>query len=137
MKRLKRHELPVVPTANLVDIAILLIIFYMACSNFITNSQLQLKVPKAVDLPKQKESLVLVAIDKQGAMYLQGKPVSSAGEIESGVSSLIQDKKTVEARTVLFKCDEAVGREVFEPVLDAIAQAGGVIVAVGDSVKKN
>ena len=136
MKRLKRHELPVVPTANLVDIAILLIIFYMACSNFISNSQLQLKVPKAPDLPKQKESLVMVAIDNQGALYLQGKPVESAGEIESGVAALIQDKKTPEARTVLFKCDEGVGRDVFEPVLDAIAQAGGVIVAVGDKQKR-
>jgi biopolymer transport protein ExbD len=136
VKRLKRHELPVIPTANLVDIAILLIIFYMACSNFISNSQLLMKLPKAPDLPKQKESLVLVAIDQQGALYLQGKPVSSAGEIEAGVAALIQDKKTAEARTVLFKCDEGVSRGVFEPVLDAIAQAGGVIVAVGNVERK-
>jgi len=33
---------------------------------------------------------------------------------------------------VVFRCDRAVGREVFEPVLDAITRAGGIIAAVGE-----
>ena len=136
MKLIKRHELPVIPTANLVDIAILLIIFFMACSNFVSQSAIKLTPPKVVDLPKQKEPLVVVAIDKQGAIFLQGRPVVSAADIESGVGLLVRNKPTEEGRTVMFKCDAAVSRDVFEPVLDAIVQGGGIIMAVGDTIRR-
>ena len=132
MKPAKKHELPVIPTANLVDIAILLIIFYMACSNFVSQSNIKLTSPKARDLEKQKEPLILVAIDNKGAIYLQGKPVSSAADVEAGVMIIVKDKRTDEGKTVMFKCDESVSRDVFEPVLNAIVKAGGLVVAVGD-----
>ena len=61
MKTMPRHELPVIPTANLVDIAILLIIFYMACSNFVSQQPGGLKLPQSPDIDKLSEPLVLAA----------------------------------------------------------------------------
>ncbi len=132
MKRMPKHELPVVPTANLVDIAILLIIFYMACSNFISQQGGKLNLPKAPGLEKLNEPLVLVAIDSQGVITLQGKPVSSAADVEASVSELLRDKTSDEMRHVMFRCDAAVNRRVFEPVVNAIVQGGGILVAVGE-----
>ena len=42
--------------------------------------------------------------------------------------------KTVsdDQRHVQFKCDAALPKEQFEPVLKAIAEAGGIIDAVGE-----
>jgi biopolymer transport protein ExbD len=134
VKRRPRHELPVVPTANLVDIAILLIIFYMACSNFVSQQGGTLKLPQAEGLGKLSEPLVLVVIDSQGTISLQGRPVPGAADVESGVSELLRDKTTDETRYVMFRCDAAVGRSVFEPVLNAIVQGGGIVVAVGEKV---
>ena len=37
-----------------------------------------------------------------------------------------------EQRHVQFKCDASLPKEVFEPVLKAIAEGGGIIEAVGD-----
>ena len=136
MIRRPKHELPTVPTANLVDIAILLIIFYMACSNFLPSSNARVTPPKAVNLAQMKEPLVVVTIDKDGVVQLQGKEVGGAADIESAIGNLLQDKTTDDARTVMFKCDAAVSREVFQPVLDAIVQAGGLILAVGENVEK-
>jgi biopolymer transport protein ExbD len=127
-----RHELPVIPTANLVDIAILLIIFYMACSNFVSQQGAKINLPKASGLEKLNEPLVLVAIDNQGVISLQGKPVAVAADVESGVMELLRDKTTDEARHVMFRCDAAVSRGTFEPVLNAIVQGGGIVVAVGE-----
>jgi biopolymer transport protein ExbD len=134
VKRPKKHELPVVPTANLVDIAILLIIFYMACSNFISQSSVKLTPPKAHDLEKLQEPLVLVTIDKDGIIRLQGREVPNAEAVESSVSILVKDKKD-DQRNVMFRCDAAIGREVFEPVMDAIVNGGGVIVAAGENIR--
>ena len=133
MKPIKRHALPFVPTANLVDIAILLIIFYMACSNFVSQTATKVKLPKAEALAAQQEPLVLVAIDRQGQVYLQGRPVAVAA-VQSGVASLLQGKNTDALRMVMFRCDEAVTREVFEPVVSAIVEAGGLIMAVGENM---
>jgi biopolymer transport protein ExbD len=135
MKLKPKHELPIVPTANLVDIAILLIIFYMACSNFIAKTTGKVVPPKARDLEQQKEPRVIVMVDDQGSVYLQGQPMPNAAAIEAGVTELLHGKATDEARTVMFKCDATVGREVFEPVLEAIVQGGGIILAAGDNQK--
>jgi hypothetical protein len=67
-------------------------------------------------------------------LYIQGNQVPDAEAIEWGVRALIADKETPEGRTVMFRCDQAVSREVFEPVLDAIAKGGGIIAAMGDMV---
>ena len=133
MRRLPKHEMPVVPTANLVDIAILLVIFYMACSNFVSQ-QASVKLPQARDLEQMSQPLVLVAIDSEGVVYLQGQPVAGAEAVESGVAALLRNKTTEEMRKVMFRCDRAAGRGVFEPVLNAIVEAGGIIVAGGDKI---
>lgn len=133
MRRRPKHELPVVPTANLVDIAILLIIFYMACSHFIQRTAGNVSMPKAPDLQKKSEPIVMVTIDDLSNVYIQGRPFPRAS-VEGEIASLIRDKKTEDGRTVMFKCDASLGRESYEPVLAAIAKAGALILAVGDKV---
>ena len=135
MKLRPKHELPVIPTANLVDIAILLVIFYMACSNFVSQQALRLKLPKSADIDKMNEPLVLVSIDGEGVIRLQGRPVAGAEDVQSGVADLIRGKQSDDARRVMFRCDSTVDRHVFEPVLNAIVEAGGTIVAVGEKEK--
>jgi len=114
------------------DIAFLLIIFFMVCSNFAKEAHIHLKPPKAADLGEIKETPVSVTISQEGALYLQGRQVPDAAAIEWGIAGLLKDKAGEKERTVLFKCDAAVSREVFEPVLDAIARGGGLIAAIGD-----
>ena len=134
MKRMPRHELPVVPTANLVDIAILLIIFFMACSNFVSQQAGTLKLPKAPGIDKLEEPLVLVTIDSQGVITVQGHPVENASAVESVVTDLLRDKTADKARQVMLRCDASVSRTVFEPVLNAIVAGGGIVVAVGEKI---
>lgn len=132
MIRRPKHELPVIPTANLVDIAILLIIFYMACSNFLTATTGKIVPPKAPDLVAVEEPLVIVSIDQEGKVSLQGREAGGVAVLESALADLLRDKTTDKGRTVMFKCDATVSREVYQPVLDAIVQAGGLILAVGE-----
>ncbi|MEI8138815.1 MAG: biopolymer transporter ExbD [bacterium] len=132
MIRRPKHDLPVIPTANLVDIAILLIIFYMACSNFLTATTGKIVPPKAPDLVTVEEPLVIVSIDQEGNVSLQGREAGGVAVLESALTDLLRDKTTDKTRTVMFKCDATVSREVYQPVLDAIVQAGGLILAVGE-----
>ncbi len=134
MRRLRNKLPPSIPVSSMGDIAFLLIIFFMISSNFIKEASVDLKPPRASDLEPIAESPIAVAIDQNGVFYIQGNQVPDAEAIEWGVRALVADKETSEGRTVMFRCDQAVSREVFEPVLDAIAKGGGLIAALGDRV---
>ena len=128
---------PNIPTTSMGDIAFLLIIFFMVCSNFAKEAHINLKPPKAADLREIKETPVSVTISQEGTLYLQGRQVPDVAAIEWGIAGLLNDKVSEKERTVLFKCDADVSREIFEPVLDAIARGGGLIAAIGDKTVKS
>lgn len=132
MRRRVKRKASFIPTASMGDIAFLLIIFFMVCSNFIKEASITLKPPRAEDLAEIEESPVSVSIDEEGAMYLQGSPIRDAEELEWGIRGLIADRVTDKGRTVLFKCDAGLKKNIFEPALDAISAAGGIIAAMGD-----
>ncbi len=111
------------------DIAFLLIIFFMVCSNFVREKSVELKPPKASDIAEIQEAPISVSIDKNKIIYLQGKAVPNAEAVEWGVSALMNNRLN---REVFFKCDADVPGEIFEPVIEAISKAGGIILAVGE-----
>jgi biopolymer transport protein ExbD len=114
------------------DIAFLLTIFFILCSNFTTESKVKYTSPRAPDVETVKESKLSVAMDFEGKIFLNGKPVASAKELGSILQSKVSGRGDAAARSVMFKCDLGVKRVDFEPVLEAIVTAGGVIVAVGE-----
>jgi biopolymer transport protein ExbD len=135
MKPRPKHELPVVPTANLVDIAILLIIFYMACSNFVQQQTGKIKLPQSPHVDKMTEPLVVVAIDEAGVISVQGKPVKDVSEVTDRLSACIRSDANPEKRRVMVRVDGSVLQDVFGPVMEAVVQAGGIVTAVGEKQK--
>ncbi|MBT3379211.1 MAG: biopolymer transporter ExbD [Lentisphaerae bacterium] len=133
---MRRKRKPVtVPVASMGDIAFLLIIFFILCSNFVRESAVELQPPRAEALAPLKETQVSVSIDKEGVVRLQGAVVSRSKDVEWGVRGLLARRATETGQTVLFKCDENVEKDVFEPVLDAIARGGGIVGALGEKRK--
>ena len=130
-RKRKRAKI-LVPVASMGDIAFLLIIFFMVCSNFAREAAIELAPPRTAGLEKLEQTPVSVAIDKDGEIYLNGSMVSGASDVESGLRTLFEKRPDAKPPTVLFRCDSAVDKEVFEPVLDAIAGAGGLIAAFGE-----
>ena len=114
------------------DIAFLLIIFFMICSNFAKEAGIPVRPPHSPSIERVKQASTIVTIDAEGKVYFQGRRVADARSIEAEVGETLKNAASREGRMVLFRCDRAVGREVFEPVMDAITRAGGVIVAVGE-----
>ena len=128
----RRRPRIIIPVASMADIAFQLIIFFMICSNFAREAGIAVKPPAAPGLDRLRQSRTAVSIDAQGQIYVQGRRVSDARSAETELTDLLRTARSADARTVLFRCDRAVGREVFEPVLDAITRAGGIVAAIGE-----
>ncbi len=132
-KKKKRKTIPI-PVASMGDIAFLLIIFFLVCSESIKDkSNLPVELPKT-EYVKQPEITVVayVTVDENGELYFDGQRVESAKDIEWGVRALLTNSVSDDQRHVQFKCDKSQSKEVFQPVLQAIAEAGGIIEAVGE-----
>jgi biopolymer transport protein ExbD len=132
--RRKRRKPVSLPIASMGDIAFLLIIFFLVCSEVSKdNSKINVLLPLSEHVKKTTVNVVArVAIDASGELYFDGARVDNAKDVEWGVRALLTNTVSDEQRHVQFKCDKTQPREVFEPVLQAIASAGGIIEAVGE-----
>ncbi len=132
-QRKQRKPIPV-PIASMGDIAFLLIIFFLVCSEISRdNSNVKVQLPYSEYVEKNEARIAArVAVDADGAIYLDGYQVESAKDVEWGVRAMLTNTVSDDQRHVQFKCDAALPKEQFEPVLKAIAEAGGIIDAVGE-----
>jgi biopolymer transport protein ExbD len=136
MKRSRKKRRPVtLPIASMGDIAFLLIIFFLVCSEAVKdNSKVPVALPFSEHVEKTKATVVArVTIDETGGIHFDGSRVDSAKDVEWGVRALLTNTVSDDQRHVQFKCDKSQPKEVFQPVLQAIAEAGGIIEAVGEN----
>ncbi len=119
------------------DIAFLLIIFFLVCSEAVKdNSKLPVNLPLSEYVKKTKATVVAyVVIDEKGQIYCDNSPVDSAKDVEFSLRAILTNTVSDDQRHVQFKCDKSQSKEVFQPVLQAIAEAGGIIEAVGEIEK--
>ena len=136
-RRKKKRRIIPVPVASMGDIAFLLIIFFLVCSEASKdNSKLKIDPPISEHVEKTKAVVVArVDIDENGQVYFDGAPVDGAKAVEGELRFLLTNTVADEQRHVQFRCDKGQPREIFEPVLQAIATAGGIIEAVGENQK--
>lgn len=135
--RRKKRKPIALPIASMGDIAFLLIIFFLVCSEASKdNGNIKVELPFSQHVKKTTVNVVArVAIDGAGDIYFDGARVDDAKDVEWGVRALLTNTVSDDQRHVQFKCDKSHPKEVFEPVLQAIASAGGIIEAMGDKAK--
>ena len=122
-----------VPVASMGDIAFLLIIFFLLLSEFNKDKPIEWTPPKSEDIEKNKEKpIARVDIDEAGIIYVDGTPVSDSQAVTDILMPKLDGTLSDKQRHVQFKCDSNLGKSQFEPVLQAIAEAGGIIDAVGE-----
>ena len=132
-QRKKRKPIPV-PVTSMGDIAFLLIIFFMVTSEASKNNPNITLTPPLSEFVKSNEATLAarVSIDESAQLYFDGTLVDGIKDIEWRLASALDSAKTDEQRRVLFSCHESLPKETFEPVLKTIAEAGGIIEAVGE-----
>jgi biopolymer transport protein ExbD len=133
MKRKKKRRSVPVPVTSMGDIAFLLIIFFLVCSDTSKERTLSLDLPQSGYVEKTKVTVAArVSLDKEGIIYFDGQPVDGPKDIEWGVRAVLVNTVADEQRHVQFSCDAALPKEQFEPVIQAIVEAGGILEAVGE-----
>ncbi|MGA0899384.1 MAG: ExbD/TolR family protein [Luteolibacter sp.] len=133
IRQSKKRRKVAVPIASMGDIAFLLIIFFMVCSEISKDRPKPMTLPWSEFVEKEEVNVVArVQIDEEGQIWLDGYQYDSPKDIEWGVRALTANTTDDEERKVQFSCDANLPKEQFEPVLEAIAAGGGILMAVGE-----
>ena len=104
----------------LIDVALLLLIFFMVSTTFLIPGSIDVNLPKAKGDTTVAQKTVRVSVTPDGSIYVEGKKY--ADEQVSGVLSGI--KETLPDATVVIEADKASthGKVIF--VMDAARKNG-------------
>ena len=117
-----------VPSVAMGDIAFNLLIFFVILAKAQDDSHVKWEPAKAIMVQPNNASRVSIVIDTAGKIHLNGKPIGEV-QLPSAIKDLLGDQPEGK-RTVLLKVDRNAPAERFEPVIEAISQAGGEMVHV-------
>jgi len=123
-----------VPIASMGDIAFLLIIFFIVCSDFSRQTTVTITPPTSTYVDVLEDARISVTIDADGQIYLNGAAVDNAEAIDWGVAALVEKQvgDGDNPALVLFRCDQSVPRSIYQDVIEAIAAGGGQLAAVAE-----
>ena len=105
----------------LVDVMLVLLIIMMLITPML-NQGVAMRLPEAtnsVDKPTTQDNTV-IAISKDGSVYLNAKPISEA-ELATKISEALEIKKE---KSVFIKADEEAAYSAIMETMDQLRQAG-------------
>ncbi|MDX1943827.1 MAG: biopolymer transporter ExbD [Pirellulaceae bacterium] len=133
MKIARKQMKADVPSVAMGDIAFNLLIFFVILARAQDDSHLQWQPARAEHL-EAAESKVGVVIDNQNKLYVNGREIGVsqlAGEIEKALGDLPFGQ-----RTVLLKVHKDATALYYEPVIEAVSEAGGDLLHVLEEERK-
>ncbi|MEK6235445.1 MAG: biopolymer transporter ExbD [Planctomycetales bacterium] len=128
MKLSRRAPRAEVPSMAMGDIAFNLLIFFVILARAQDDSHLQWDPASARDVEQARASRVSLLIDADNKVYLNGQPIGVA-QIASQVKELLGEAPGGE-RVVLLKVHKDAPALYFQPVIEAISEAGGDLVHI-------
>jgi biopolymer transport protein ExbD len=128
MKIKRRSSAAGVPSVALADIAFNLILFFLILARAQDDSYLKWEPASTPRTEASAESRNTIAVDIDNKVYLNGDQVSVAS-LAPALEKQLADAPAGK-RTVLLKINKDATALIFEPIMEAVSQAGGEIVHV-------
>lgn len=129
----RRTMIASIPTFAMGDIGFLLLIFFVILARVQNDSHIQWTPARVDAVQPAAAARASVAIDSGRKVYLDGRETSAdalAGQLEA-----ILGETPAGARRIHLKVDKDTPAAVFEPVIEAISEAGGELTHILETRK--
>ena len=135
MKISRRPTRVEIPNTAMGDIAFNLLIFFVILARAQDDSHLHWNPASAEKLDSAGNASVSVLVDSKNKLYLNGQEIGIS--LLSGRIEALLKKAPAGKRTVLLKVHQEVMAQRFEPILEAVSEAGGDLVHILEENKKS
>jgi len=123
-----------IPAMAMGDIAFLLLIFFVILARARDDSHLQWKPAPGVELTRPNTMNASVVIDRENVTHLNGRKTSISSLAEE--LKMLLGQNQAGQRTVILKVHHEVTAVYFEPVIEAISEAGGELHHILEEEKR-
>ncbi len=134
MKTPRKRVQANVPSMAMGDIAFNLLIFFVILARATDDSHVRWEPADAAKVTQAGPSKVSVVIDVENDYYINGQQIGIAG-LASRINEILGDAPAAD-RTVLLKVHNKATANHFEPVIEAISEAGGTLLHVLEEKRK-
>ncbi len=128
MKIKRRAMVPGVPAVAMADIAFNLVLFFIMLARTQDDSRLRWSPASTPAVQKAPISKVSVVIDSDRKLFYNGQQIGIS-QLRDAVEEGLKDAPAGK-RAVLLKIDKDTPAQVFEPVVEAVSQAGGELMHI-------
>lgn len=111
--------------APLIDIVFQLLVFFMLASTF-SQPSIRMELPRAVEHDLEERQVIAVSIGRDGAVFLNDKPVER-GALSHKLESLLGE---VPKKSVHLRGDKEMPYKFFVEVMDIARRAGALQVNI-------
>lgn len=134
MKISRRPTRVDIPNTAMGDIAFNLLIFFVILARAQDDSHLHWDPANAEKLDSAGHASVSVLIDSENKLYLNGQEIGIS-QLSGRIEELL-GKAPAGKRTVWLKVHQEILAQRFEPILEAVSEAGGDLVHILEENKK-
>jgi len=123
-----------VPSVAMGDIAFNLLIFFVILAKATDDSHLKWSAAVTPKVESAGQSKVSVLVDVNNKLYLNGGEIGIA-QLKTGIEKELKSAPAGQ-RTVLLKIHQSTSANRFQPIIEAVSEAGGEMVHILEE-KKN
>lgn len=124
----RRHFTCTIPTFAMGDIGFLLLIFFVILARVQNDSHIQWTPAQSDAIAPAAAARASVTIDSGRKIYLDGR--ETIPDALAGALTAILDDAPRGSRRIHLKVDRDTPAEIFEPVIEAISEAGGELTHI-------
>lgn len=122
--RARRDEDIDINVTSLIDVVLLLLIFFMVSTRFVEQSKIDLTLPSASkETPDKLPEVIEISIDRNNQFFVDGKALVN-GKVETIQQALQDARSRFKAPTVVINADRGTTMQLAVDAMDAARLAG-------------
>jgi biopolymer transport protein TolR len=114
LQKSRRGPIGDINMVPLIDVALVLLIIFMVMTPFLVQQQVRVNLPQSVSSSEPPDRPIVIAIQKNGAMSLNGTPVAT-GNLEISLKGLLGKNAD---RAVMIQADKDLALQQVVTVMD-------------------
>ncbi|MBI5417606.1 biopolymer transporter ExbD [Candidatus Poribacteria bacterium] len=130
IRRKSRRLNPGIDITPMIDITFQVVIFFMLTSSFVLQPGISIQIPKAVTRDVQEAKELVVALTKEGDMFLNREKLTPQGLYT------VLNQKFRDHKSIIIMADRDVKHHNVVEVMDIAKQVGIKKIAIATEVKE-
>jgi biopolymer transport protein ExbD len=122
----RRSEEPEINVVSLIDVVLLLVVFFMLSSNFTAEGRLQIRLPQASSTPSQRaaDEALVVTVSASGSYLVNGRELVNSSPDTLRAAIVKTTAGSAHANSVTIRADGRATHQAVVTAMDVLGRLG-------------